>query len=686
MTNTEEAKGEITLTKTDKSKAKNLAGAEFDLYRVKTGDETADVKINTQTLTTDAQGTITVNDLEPGEYYFVETKAPDGYVTPIGDAAKTETRVVEAGKTSLDPLTVSMTNTEEAKGTIILTKEGTDKEKLAGAEFDLYLVRTLLDKKINDSPLETDENGQIIVTGLEPGVYYFKETKAPKGYLTPTGDDAKTETRTVEAGQATLDPLEISMTNTEEAKGMITLIKTGADEEMLVGAEFDLYRVKTGDEEKDAKINSESLVTNGQGKIVVSDLEPGSYYFVETKAPEGYVTPEGDAAKTETKTVEAGQATLEPLTVEMTNTGEAKGTIILTKEGKDSAKLAGAEFDLYRVKTGDETADVKINEQTLITGEDGTITIEDLEPGTYYFVETKAPKGYVTPNEEEAKTETRTVEAGQAELEPLTVSMTNTAEGLGKIILTKKDAYTKQELAGAEFDVYRVKTEDEPDDVKINEAPLVTNESGAVSADNLEPGTYYFVETKAPEDYKLPEGEDAKSELVEVKAGQKEVPTAEIEMTNDRAYGELLLTKEIDGFPQILDENGDPYEHTNATISFRITGTMEDGTEFDEYKNVYFNAESGKSDTVSMKVPVGIELTVTETYSGNYEPEEKTKTIQPETLIKDDPETGQPMEIPYYKVTFKNHLVNHTHTQGIINQYGSSDGQTVIEERIGVDD
>ena len=113
---------------------------------------------------------------------------------------------------------------------------------------------------------------------------------------------------------------------------------------------------------------------------------------------------------------------------------------------------------------------------------------------------------------------------------------------------------------------------------------------------------------------------------------------------------------------------------------------MEDGTEFDEYKNVYFNAESGKSDTVSMKVPVGIELTVTETYSGNYEPEEKTKTIQPETLIKDDPETGQPMEIPYYKVTFKNHLVNHTHTQGIINQYGSSDGQTVIEERIGVDD
>ena len=42
MKNTEEAKGELTLTKTNSDESKNLEGAKFDLYRVKTGEETAD--------------------------------------------------------------------------------------------------------------------------------------------------------------------------------------------------------------------------------------------------------------------------------------------------------------------------------------------------------------------------------------------------------------------------------------------------------------------------------------------------------------------------------------------------------------------------------------------------------------------------------------------------------------------
>ena len=55
---------------------------------------------------------------------------------------------------------------------------------------------------------------------------------------------------------------------------------------------------------------------------------------------------------------------------------EAKGEITLTKTGKDNAKLAGAKFDLYRVKTGDETADVKINNADLVTNSDGQISAD----------------------------------------------------------------------------------------------------------------------------------------------------------------------------------------------------------------------------------------------------------------------------------------------------------------------
>ena len=142
--------------------------------------------------------------------------------------------------------------------------------------------------------------------------------------------------------------------------------------------------MKTGTETADVKINTADLVTNSDGQITVDNLEPGTYYFVETAAPTGYALPaEASARKTETAEVLPGQNEPPQLTVSMTNTEEAKGVITLTKTGKNNAKLAGAKFDLYRVKTGDETEDVKINTEDLVTNSDGQITVDNLEPGTY---------------------------------------------------------------------------------------------------------------------------------------------------------------------------------------------------------------------------------------------------------------------------------------------------------------
>jgi hypothetical protein len=80
-----------------------LEGAEFDLYRAAYKTETntvsggseskvtalpsgSYVKVNSKAITTGSTGSnlgiATVKDLEPGEYYLVETKAPTGYVLP----------------------------------------------------------------------------------------------------------------------------------------------------------------------------------------------------------------------------------------------------------------------------------------------------------------------------------------------------------------------------------------------------------------------------------------------------------------------------------------------------------------------------------------------------------------------------------------------------------------------------
>lgn len=52
-----------------------MSGAVFDLYR-RQGPVSTVIKTG---LITDSNGLITVDNLQPGDYYFVETKAPDGY-------------------------------------------------------------------------------------------------------------------------------------------------------------------------------------------------------------------------------------------------------------------------------------------------------------------------------------------------------------------------------------------------------------------------------------------------------------------------------------------------------------------------------------------------------------------------------------------------------------------------------
>ncbi|WP_272945956.1 prealbumin-like fold domain-containing protein, partial [Lacticaseibacillus paracasei] len=64
-----EKTGSVVLNKTDSDTGKALSGAVFDLYK-KDGTKVA------SGLTTDAKGQIQVNDLKPGDYYFVETAAP----------------------------------------------------------------------------------------------------------------------------------------------------------------------------------------------------------------------------------------------------------------------------------------------------------------------------------------------------------------------------------------------------------------------------------------------------------------------------------------------------------------------------------------------------------------------------------------------------------------------------------
>ena len=126
-------------------------------------------------------------------------------------------------------------------------------------------------------------------------------------------------------------------------------------------------------------------LTSGQ-TISFTDLPEGAEYIVTEQSP-------GASDKWRLKNYTGTTGFIDDTTVSVASfvneyEEEAKGEITLTKTGKDNAKLAGAKFDLYKVKTGEETADTKINTEDLVTDAKGEIKVTGLEPGSYYFVET----------------------------------------------------------------------------------------------------------------------------------------------------------------------------------------------------------------------------------------------------------------------------------------------------------
>ena len=74
----------------------------------------------------------------------------------------------------------------------------------------------------------------------------------------------------------------------------VAIVKVNEEGEYLEGAEFDIYKADESGKPTGDKLNSESLKTNKDGYVAFEDktLAAGDYVFVETKAPEGYKTPE----------------------------------------------------------------------------------------------------------------------------------------------------------------------------------------------------------------------------------------------------------------------------------------------------------------------------------------------------------------------------------------------------------
>ncbi|MDM0612401.1 SpaA isopeptide-forming pilin-related protein, partial [Clostridium perfringens] len=242
------------LIKIDEDTQRPLEGAEFELWN---GEKLVG------TYTTNQYGKILVENLEAGNYYWLEVKAPEHYEINqnkdlsfvIDKDGETKTVTVE---NKVKTGEVDFTKTDVATG-----------ENIEGAKIEIIGVDEQ-NKHIKVDFTSSKDGNRFT---LPEGKYEFHETQAPNGYELST-----------EVGTFEIKDGEITKANlkNERTTGVLEFTKTD---------------VATGEVLEGAKIKIECLEGLDQGKVIEFTsskegnkftLAKGKYRISETQAPNGY--------------------------------------------------------------------------------------------------------------------------------------------------------------------------------------------------------------------------------------------------------------------------------------------------------------------------------------------------------------------------------------------------------------
>ncbi|WP_379855646.1 SpaA isopeptide-forming pilin-related protein [Lactiplantibacillus nangangensis] len=601
----------VQTTKIDSVSQKPLYGARFRLL-----DSTGQA-IGTQLYETNATGKFQISDLKAGKYYLEEVVAPDGYVLPQGEAAKTAFTI---GTTANTPTTVKITNVskESPQGNVLIKNQDNDTgQPLNGSRFSLSRVTAIGETSVDDNLVIT-ANGQLNHSGLLLGKYRLRQKTAPNGYLL----NSQAFDFTISAGE-TSNVLVKNSAIPVPVKGQLTIInhEKGQSSKPVEGSEFELIDQSTGEQV------GGKLVTDKNGQIVKTDLPAGDYQVKQVSVPTGYLL------NAETQTVKISKDTPK-VTAEFTNDLEpVKGqlTIINHEKNQPTKLIAGSKFELIDQQTGKQVGD------KLVTDNNGQIVKKDLPAGDYQIKQVSVTDGYIlNPNSQTVKIskENSTVTAKFVnDLKPVKGQLT--------IINHETDQPTKL-IGGSEFELIDQQTGKQVGD------KLVTDKNGQIVKKDLPAGDYQINQVSVPDGYAL----NPNSQTVKI---SKENSTVTAKFVNDLkpvtpepVKGQLTIINHEKGQPSKLIA-GSKFELVDQSTGQQVAENLVTD------KNgqiVQSNLPVGDYQLNQVSVPVGYVLN-TETQAVKISKETPKVTMEFTNDVK--PETPEPIK---GQLTIINHETN----------------------------
>ena len=402
--------------------------------------------------------------------------------------------------------------------------------KATGSDGKYTFSSTVSQANATDMTLDTD--GNIHVSGLPQGSYYWKETTTANGYALKTKTDV-----TVKADKTSKTVVDNQRTSVD--KGELVIYKTDeSGKKYLSGAKFEITAaedivVSGGITIRKKGDIIDTVTTDENGKAVITkDIYQGySYTVTEIEAPKGYsLNSEPQTVKIATDTADFGSE------VSVKNSPWT-APFIITKKNLGGELLPNCEFEIL-----DE------NERQITTGitdENGIATFS-LGYGKYFYHEIAAPEEYIIDD---------TLYPFEITEEGVSVyaKMTNyLKEGSIKV--------TKSTTGNLNIKDIRFVVKGISDTNSDIERELFTDENGEALFENLPIGKYTVTEdgSTVPAAYLTADEQEVTVEYNE---------TAEVSFENEEKTGYIKFQKRTEGQKNV------------EGITFYLKGTSDSGRE-----------------------------------------------------------------------------------------------------------